>query len=362
MKKILYSVFAACLILAACQNKNQYKINGTIEGLEEGKAFLSIIKDNSWVKIDSADIKNNSFSFTQIGTEANIYKLSLNKKELRFLNVNSPITITGNIDKFDMIKVSGSECNDLNKKINEDKSSLIAKQKSLGNNYRIAAEQKDQKKMDSIYTEYKNIETQMKLVTKEAIKANSDKNYIGLIAYMEFGHSGLPEAEEVYNYLSENAKGSKFAKLLNERVIALKKVEIGQIAPDFTLKTKDNKDFSLSSLKGKVVVIDFWASWCGPCRRENPNMLRIYSEYKDKGVEFLGVSLDDNKEKWLAAIIKDELPWTHVSDLKGWNSAAAKLYCVSSIPCTYVLNKEGKIVGKKIFGEELEAELTKLTK
>ena len=135
---------------------------------------------------------------------------------------------------------------------------------------------------------------------------------------------------------------------------------IGAIAPEITMAQPNGDTLSLSDLRGKVVLIDFWASWCGPCRRENPNVVRVYEKYKDKGFEILSVSLDRSKDRWLGAIQQDGLDWLHVSDLKQWQNAAAKLYGVSSIPYTVLLDKEGRILANKLRGAALEAKLAQL--
>lgn len=135
----------------------------------------------------------------------------------------------------------------------------------------------------------------------------------------------------------------------------------GEMAPDITLTDPSGKKQSLSSLKGKVVLLDFWASWCGPCRRENPNVVKIYNKYKDKGFTVFSVSLDKTKESWVQAIQADNLTWSsHVSDLKGWASSAAALYGVKGIPATFLIGKDGKIIAVNLRGEGLEAELQKI--
>lgn len=135
---------------------------------------------------------------------------------------------------------------------------------------------------------------------------------------------------------------------------------IGGEAPDFTQKTPDGKDMSLSELRGKVVLIDFWASWCGPCRRENPNVVRMYNQYKDKGFDILGVSLDKTQDRWVEAIQQDGLAWHHVSDLKGWSNEVAQAYGVRSIPHTVLVDAEGKILARNLRGEALEQKLAEL--
>ncbi len=136
--------------------------------------------------------------------------------------------------------------------------------------------------------------------------------------------------------------------------------EEGSMAPDFSLPKADGTPFSLSKLRGKYVLVDFWASWCGPCRKENPQVVALYNKYKDKGFEILGVSLDEDKEAWLKAIEKDRLTWIHVSDLKGWQNEAARLYNVNAIPMTYLIDPDGVIIAKGLRGPALEAKLQEL--
>jgi len=165
----------------------------------------------------------------------------------------------------------------------------------------------------------------------------------------------LPYAKAfVSNFQSSDPAATAKMKQEIKRAEAFSK---GGAAPDFTLPSPEGKDISLSDFRGKVLLIDFWASWCGPCRRENPNVVKVYEEYKDQGFEILGVSLDRKKERWLKAIEQDGLSWPQVSDLKGWQNAAAQLYGVRSIPHTVLLDREGKIIARNLRGPALEAKL-----
>jgi thiol-disulfide isomerase/thioredoxin len=153
---------------------------------------------------------------------------------------------------------------------------------------------------------------------------------------------------------------SKYAKTMHSYVESRKATATGSMAPEINFPDENGKNLALSSLRGKVVMVDFWASWCGPCRRENPHNVALYKKYHPKGFEIYGVSLDDNKDKWIAALKADSLNWKHVSDLGGWQSKAVSLYNVSSIPATFLLDKDGKIIASGLRGDELEAKLKEI--
>lgn len=150
------------------------------------------------------------------------------------------------------------------------------------------------------------------------------------------------------------------ANMINTKIKSMAASVVGAEAPDFTMSDPAGGQISLSDYRGKVVLIDFWASWCGPCRRENPNVVKVYEKYKDKGFEIIGVSLDKTKSKWLKAIEKDNLTWPHVSDLKGWQNEVAGLYGVRSIPHTVLLDKDGKIIARKLKGHQLDRKLKEI--
>ena len=162
------------------------------------------------------------------------------------------------------------------------------------------------------------------------------------------------EIESMINKFDTAIANLPQIKALKERVEVMKAVAIGQKAPDFTMNDVDGNPVSLSSKIGpKLLLVDFWAAWCGPCRQENPNVVKVYNEFNKKGFDVFGVSLDQKKEAWLKAIEDDKLTWTHVSDLQYWNNAAAKLYAVNSIPANFLLDETGTIIGRNLRGEDL---------
>ena len=184
----------------------------------------------------------------------------------------------------------------------------------------------------------------------------------------------IQEKFEQQKYLKEIVKLIEQAKQQEEFIFQQKNkvkeeqntrkelgINIGAIAPEINLKGPNGDLISLSSLKGKVVLLDFWASWCRPCRAENPNVVRLYNKYKDKGFTVYSVSLDQNKDKWLAAINQDQLSWSnHVSELTGWKSSAGAKYGISSIPKTFLINKKGEIIAYDLRGNELEQKLSEI--
>lgn len=198
----------------------------------------------------------------------------------------------------------------------------------------------------------------------EFAKANP-KSYFALQALAESvsGYNLKPEvAMPIFNKLSEELRlsygGQGLYKLLNAHTVTA----VGAVAPNFTLKDVNGKSVSLSDYKGKLVLLEFWASWCSPCRAESPNLLKQYAAFKDKGFEILGVSVDSDKAKWLDAIKKDGLTWTQVSDLKGWDNDARKVYGISGVPANFLISPDGKIVGDHLMGEALNKKLTELLK
>ncbi len=285
-----------------------------------------------------------------------------NSQEIFRLNVNGEFTIPFVAQKGDSIGLTIGESNQDYNFENSEQSKLLKEYVSMIG--KIGPISNFQKK-ESV--------GQMKSFIEKSMPS-----YVGLVAMEDFmaiykEKADLPFIEAmIKRFGDEDDYARKFIGEFDDyknKLVAQKenqqnrtKIEIGAKAPDFQLPDVNGKNVSLSDFKGKYVLVDFWASWCGPCRRENPNVVKAYKKYHDAGFEVLGVSLDKNKDKWIRAIQKDRLTWTHVSDLSYWNSKVVGLYGINGIPYTLLLDKTGTIIGMNLRGRKLEAKLAEVIK
>jgi peroxiredoxin len=217
-------------------------------------------------------------------------------------------------------------------------------------------------KYDALYEELSGMQKKIQL---NFIKEHPD-SWLSLEQIRQAGgyQPDVNEIEPLFNGLSERIRNTKTGKEFADNLVKLHKTAIGEIAPDFSQNDPDGKPVKLSDFRGKYLLVDFWASWCGPCRQENPNVVKTFNEFKDKNFTILGVSLDreNGREAWLKAIEKDQLTWSHVSDLKYWNNEVSKLYMVRAIPDNFLIGPEGKIIARGLRGENLKKKLAELLK
>ncbi len=362
--------------LAFAQDPATFSIQSKVGTLNApAKAYL-IYQYGANKVIDSAQISAGSFNFTgQILTPTNAImvidhtgvgfeKLDEKADVLNFYIDKGDFAMSSP-DSISKAQITGSPINDDNKKLIAALKPIKDKAKKLSDdkNGATPAQQLSAEFKASIVVRQKELQLTQKTILKQFILANPN-SYLSLLAlYSVDGPSPDPaDLEPLYNSLSDNVKSTETAKVFKTALDKLKLTAAGVMAPDFTQNDVNGLPVKLSSFRGKYVLIDFWASWCRPCREENPNVVKAYNAYKDKNFTVLGVSLDkeDGKAAWLSAIKADGLNWTQVSDLKYWNNQAAALYYVSSIPANFLIDPNGKIIAKDLRGDDLENKLKEL--
>lgn len=344
-----------------------YSINATISNVEDGKtASIFKMENRSRVILETDTIKNGKIEFSGKIDTPDSYYMTIDgvKGSLPFILENTTMAITIYKDSLSKSIITGSIENDLNKDYLQHSNKLRAAGKELQLKYKDAQTNNDSNTLVSVRRSYDSLRKIGKEYDINFVENNSNR-VIGAITLQRLVSSRSltsEEAEKYYNTLNDTIKASTAAKAIKAQVQSQKTTAIGSVAPNFTGKTTDGKDLSLNDIKSKVTIIDFWASWCGPCRKENPNVVKLYNKYHKKGLEIIGVSLDKQgqKQRWVDAIKKDKLAWPQISNLKGWNEPVAKLYNVRSIPRTFILDENGKIIAKNLRGDYLEKKIAEI--
>ena len=385
MKKI-YLVLVLCgmvsITLNAVNNRKKavssntvpnFLIYGEVKGVNQGVIYLRY-SENATDKKDSAIIAGGKFSFKGKVIEPVYASLSTSNRKIfvGFFLENKKVTIL--VDSLGKSTVKGSSVTDIYTEwINKWD---VVRQKAGGIYKRMDEEYKKEGK-DPHARNVKLSDTARKAFDEEfkALGVESDstvfptvRKYPNSVAsafiivdrYVSW--HDVSNAQKMYNYLTPEARKSVYGIKINEFLEADAKVAIGKAASDFTMNDTTGHSVKLSAFKGKYVLLDFWASWCGPCRKENPNVVNAYKKFHDKGFEIVQISLDTKRPAWIGAIQKDGLTWTHLSDLKGWQNDAVVLYGVKTVPTNFLIDKDGKIIARDLREETLQETLSGIFK
>jgi peroxiredoxin len=366
----IITIITLALIAFACGNSAEesvssepgFSIDVKIDSLTHQTAYLAQYKDGGFVKSDSVAIKNGTFSFSGKVEFPNVqYILFSDSKDRVVVFIeNSKILISGSDIKQENLEITGSALNTQLEKFIVDVKAYEVEMKAIVGEFYAAEADGNEALLVEIDQKYKNQDSLRKSFVEAFINDNLNSviaPYLSLRYKME---DDVAELEELYNSFAPEIKNSEYVQLIGERIALKKGANIGQPAPLFSMNDEDGDQIALESFRGNYVLIDFWASWCAPCRAENPNVVAAYAKYHDKGFDILGVSFDEKKDKWLKAIDKDNLTWSHVSDLKGWGNAAGQLYGVRGIPHSVLVDKDGIIIAKDLRGEALHNKLAEI--
>lgn len=373
MKKLFFVALTA-LPTMLCAQSGTFTVKGKLGALNAPNKVYLRYSAGTTSKLDSAQLQNGAFEFkgtVEAPQKANLMvdygkgMRQMTQKQVISLYLESGTISVISPDSAHRAVVSGTPLNVDNENLKAALKPTNEKMEKLMQEYRTAsAEQRKSKEFnDDIEKRYSALETEQKNVWGTFIK-NTPQSLVSLDALRSYG-GYAPEYADVaplFNSLSDNVKTSKAGKEYATTLASIKATSVGELAPDFTQADTLGKAVALHDFKGKYVLVDFWASWCGPCRQENPNVVKNFHQFKGQNFTVLGVSLDrpNAKEAWLNAIHKDQLAWTHVSDLKFWDNEVAKQYGIRAIPQNFLIGPDGKIVAKNIRGEDLGKKLAEL--
>ncbi|GGH43644.1 TlpA disulfide reductase family protein [Mangrovimonas yunxiaonensis] len=373
LKRIFY-ISILTLLITACKNEPKidgFAINATIDAAANGKKVTLYAADpQNQTVLDTARVANGQVTLKGKVTHPDLYLLTIEGQNERFplMVENSLMELEINNDSLMGSTITGSTENKIFDTFKSNLNPIREKNKTLMAAYRTASQEKDTATMEALRTEFEDFVQEINNKNLEIAKANNNL-VVSAMVLESLSNSNavkIAEAKAIYDTFTETVKTSPIGTRLGERLNNELATAEGSIAPNFSAPNPEGEMVALNDIKGKVTIIDFWAAWCGPCRKENPNVVKVYNKYHEKGLEIIGVSLDgtprqkDAKAAWTEAIEKDGLTWHQVSNLKYFNGPVAQQYNIRAIPATFILDAEGKIVAKNLRGKALEDKIAEM--
>jgi len=358
------------VLLISCNSDSEtYTIEGNTVGLADGAQIFvnKILKNNQSKAIDTLTVTNNSFK----GSYSNNNDLSIHffqvenqKGSVLFFPENTDLKVTLYKDSIQSSYVTGSPQNDSYKTYSDKIRNYTSQKKKNIELFKVARLEQDNMLASDLQKENIELDAQEKNYKKQYIKENNNSIFSVLLLTEMLSRKDISsgEAASISSAFSPKLAATQSSYNLQNLINSMKKADVGGAAPNFRAPTPNGDMLSLNEVLGKYTIIDFWASWCRPCRRENPNVVKVYNKYHDKGLNIISVSLDKEgqKDRWIKAIEDDKLNWHHVSNLKFWSDPIAKTYNVRSIPATFLLDENGNIIAKNLRGPALEAKISSL--
>jgi peroxiredoxin len=359
MRKTISIVTAILLITAGTSFGQGFTLKGKINGMESGKVTL---QERGGEKYE-AGLEKGEFTIKGKVNQPNLHTLRIEGASgmAQLFIENSNMKVVADKNNLRDASLTGSKTHDVFNKYLAINAELSKKYSPLNEAFAEARKNNDQEEMKKLEEKFEVARDEQTELIINFVKENNKSIASAFILASVANNIDDPaKLETAVNSLDNSLSGNDLVKTLKDKVLVSKKTAIGQTAMDFTQNDPDGNPVSLSEFRGKVVLLDFWAAWCRPCRMENPNVVEAYKKFNGKGFTVLGVSLDRTKDQWLKAIEDDGLTWTHVSDLKYWDSAVAKMYGVQSIPANLLIDKNGKIIAKNLRGDALHEKLAEI--
>ncbi len=365
MKKLIFRVLSlsSLIFLSSCgSSNNQFDLIGNAD-VSDGTMIYVLQADQNnqpYIK-DSTSVQSNSFKFKGISSTPQISYIQVEGVNGYVLAILENGDIKADIykDSISKSRVYGTKSNDDFIKYKAETKYLVDIMNNISSDAQSAIMNGDVDTAMELEKEYNSKEREVMLYEWDFIVDNLDSYMSALLleVFMIENKVNKDSIIDVYESLSNRIKVSDVGKNIADLLSQFEDpIEVGEIAPDFTAPSIDGPDITLSNelLNNKVTLLDFWAAWCRPCRIENPNLVRLHKKYKNAGFDIIGVSLDRTREQWEQAVIDDNLPWTQVSNLNFWNDPVARRYSIRAIPQSYLLDKDGLVMGKNLRGQELE--------